>query len=82
MCQTFGQVEPPAHRRSAGKPHHKKLSPRPGLVPTRWRAEGFQVSDSNRSATGAPTHISILLLLTTSPFECTMVKELPRQCGM
>ena len=31
-----------------------KYSPRPGHEPTRKRAKGFQVSDSNRSAKGAP----------------------------
>ena len=56
MCQTYVWVEPPAHRRSAGNFPTIKSSPRPGLEPTRWRAEEFQVSDSNRSATGAPCH--------------------------
>ena len=34
----------------------QNLSPRLGLEPTRWSAEGLQVSDPNQSAKGAPTH--------------------------
>ena len=50
------------HRRTAGQLENLptiKSSPRPGLEPTRWRAEGFQVSDSNCSATGAPLLVYI-----------------------
>ena len=55
MSQTYVWVEPTAHCRSAEKNlPTMKSSPRQGLEPTQWRAEGFQVSDSNRSATGTP----------------------------
>ena len=78
--KTYIRVKPPAHCRSAGKPPHKKLSYRPGLEATRWMAWGFQVSYSNRSATGATCYVMICLARTKSVCEILWEVHLPVTC--
>ena len=59
-CQTYVRVEPPAHRRSAGKPLHNKV-----LTPTRTRTntvEGLGISSQHSQcmAMGPPVWVEPL----------------------